>query len=168
MRLAQTEKDRSAALRLMDTTENMTDAPVEETVYLTQYPVGRYLRFRANILMAAPIKKLRSPGQAADILDDLELRNQQDTSTEKRHNIYHQMECNLAYARIYRDQEYYPVVVTLLQDTLELTQEVNSKVHLQSIQTLHYDLRGEDFGKKEEVAELGVAIMRAQFPQIFH
>jgi hypothetical protein len=168
MRLAHTDQERTAALQLMDSTENMADAPVEETVYLAQYPVGRYLRFRANILMAAPMKKLRSSTQAAEILDELELRNRRDTSTDKRHNVYHQVECNLAYARIFQDQEYYPVVTTLLQDTLKLTQEVNSKVHLHSILNIHDDLKVTDYGKEESVAELGVAITKAQYPKFFN
>jgi hypothetical protein len=172
MRLAQTPDDKTAALRLIDTTENLAGHAVDDLLYLRMgmrsFPVGRYLRFRANTLMVAPIKKLRSPEQAAEILDELELQNRTRAYGEKRHNVYHQMECNLAYARVYRDQEYYPIVVTLLQDTLELTQEANSQVHLRSISNLLDDLKATSYGKKEEVAELGIATMKAQYPQIFH
>jgi hypothetical protein len=57
--------------------------------------------------------------------------------------------------------------VTLLQDTLELTQEVNSQVHLRSISNLLDDLKITDYGKKDEVAELGIALMKAQYPHLF-
>jgi tetratricopeptide (TPR) repeat protein len=167
MKLAQTENDKKAALHLIDTTENLASPVPQDTLYLSEFSMGRYLRFRANTLMEAPIKKLRSPEQATEILDELEVQNRSSKYGEKRHSAYHQMECNLAYARVYRDQEHYPIVVTLLQDTLELTQEVNSQVHLRSISNLLDDLKITDYGKKDEVAELGIALMKAQYPHLF-
>jgi tetratricopeptide (TPR) repeat protein len=172
MRLAQTDKDKAAALRLMDETEVLATATIDEMLYqhinMCSFSPGRYLRFRANTLMVAPLKKLRSPDQAAEILDQLEQQDLMDGNGEKRVNAYHQMECNLAYARIYRDQGYYPIVVTLLQDTLDLTQQVNSQVHLRSISNIYDDLKASNYGESVEMAMLGVAIMKAQYPQIFH
>jgi len=172
MRLAQRDSDKTEALRLIDETEHLAGSTVDDMLYLQigmrSFPTGRYLRFRANTLMAAPMKRLRSPNQATEILDELELQNRANQYGEKRLSAYHQMECNLAYARIYRDQEYYPIVVTLLQDTLALTQETNSQVHLRSISNIYDDLKASSYGAREEVAMLGVEIMRAQYPQIFH
>jgi len=173
MRLAQTDTDKTEALHLIDETEKLAGPQVEDTLYLhsgmRSFPLGRYLRFRANTLMAAPVKKLRSSSQAAEILDSLEIQNRTGRYGEKRHSVYHQMECNLAYARIFRDQQYYPIALSLLQDTLKLTQEVNSKVHLLSVSNIHNDLRTTSFGKNnEDMAMLGVEITKIQFPSVFN
>ncbi|GHO97678.1 hypothetical protein KSF_077260 [Reticulibacter mediterranei] len=172
MRLAHTEQEKTAALRLIDETENLASPTIDDALYqhidTCSFPPDRYLRFWANTLMLAPIKKLRSPGLATEILNELEIRNHGSNAEEKRHNAYHQMECNLAYARIYKDQEYFPVVSTLLQEALTLAQQINSRVHLRSISNLHNDLKMSSYGKNEEVAMLGVEIMKVQHPHLFN
>jgi tetratricopeptide (TPR) repeat protein len=169
MRLAQTEKDKTHAMKLMDVTENLAGTMSEDQLYMHSFPMGRYLRFRANVFMVAPIKKLRIPDSAIEILDVLDKRQAASSPDpgKKRHDLYHQMECDIAYARIYTHQEYYPIATTLLQDALDLMQQAKTNIHATNIRTIYDTIKTSEYGKTEEFAQLGVSLMKAQYAQVF-
>jgi tetratricopeptide (TPR) repeat protein len=164
MNIARSDREKTQALNLIDQAEHETGPTFEDVLYQQSLPQRRYLRYRARALMAAPVKQLRSPEQATEILDELSSITPLGL---KRLDLYQQVETNMVQAQVWVDQGYDPIATTTAQESLDLMKQVNSYIHLPALTRIHEVLKTSFYGKSVDVARLGSEIIKAKHFHLF-
>lgn len=163
---AQDRHDFAAALRLIDQAENLvgqgTGMP-GDLAYLAALDEERYHLDRAEVLMLSPRKTFRSPHQAQEYLDR---SIQRGNSHFKRLHTDRQIDINLFQARIYLDQEYYPIAATAAETAVVSMLHLQSRNRLKDAVYLLEQLT-ERYPQGLEVAHLELELLKLQQPHLF-
>jgi hypothetical protein len=161
--LAQSEADLSISLGYLDQASKLTEQPSHgEFAFFFGLTWERYYLDSAATLMAAPLKKLRTPTKAQDYLDKINM-----SQKNKRSNAYRQAYRDLIQTKIYCDQGYDPVALATAENVLKTLKEIGSGVHLNSIAGLLQALK-ERNPHNIDVLNLELELMKARQPYLFN
>jgi hypothetical protein len=158
---AQSSQEMTQALHWIDEAEHMVGAgEVEEEGHFLKFDALRYHLGYAHALMGSPLKQFRRPESC---LEHLNWVRKHTFAERERLNI----NSELFRAKAWLDKGYYPDVAKLARTTLQIVQERELAVERTRIEALYQRLRDTNYGKSVEVAQLGVDLMLARYPELF-
>ncbi|MBV9691588.1 MAG: hypothetical protein JO202_17965 [Ktedonobacteraceae bacterium] len=133
---------------------------VEEEEYFLKFDAVRYHLHYAAALMGSPLKQLRQPDSRLEHLRWV----RKHTSAER--------ECldingELLKAQAWLDEGYYPDATKLARKILLVIKEHKLVVGFMRIEALYQSLKDTNYGRSVEVAQLGMDLMIARYPEIF-
>jgi hypothetical protein len=162
-RIAQYKLDITGALDDMDDATTLQGQTIEDETYLRKFDEERWHLDRAAVLMGSPLKKCRFPDEAIK-----ELSYVCTTPNETRRFAYRQIYSNILQAYAYIDKGEFSFSTKLAQDALGIMGEIGSYAHTPDIVNIYEVLKGTNgYGNSKAVAELGVDLLKTQYPDLF-
>jgi tetratricopeptide (TPR) repeat protein len=159
--IAQSSEEMTQALHWIEQAEHMVGVgDVEEEGHFLKFDAVSYHLDYAEALMGSPCKQFR---QADSCLQHLTWMRKQIPADQERLNI----SAELLKAKAWLDKGYYPDATKLARKTLLVVKEQQIAVELARIEALHQSLKDSNYGRSAEVAQLGMDLMLARYPEIF-
>jgi tetratricopeptide (TPR) repeat protein len=122
---------------------------------------GIYYIDRASAYMASPRDALHDSTAVFEALDEARQYIKQDTP---RRYVY----LYITDAAAHFDKKWYPIATQRAEEALAMMGNLRSRVHIVRLANLHERLQTSSYGKDIKVAELGVTLLKSQYPGIFH
>jgi hypothetical protein len=115
---------------------------------------------KMRIYMASPQEKLHDSRAVFEALEEARHYIMPDTP---RRYVYLYITDALANF----DKGWYPIATQRAEEAIDLMNRFRSKLHIVRLANLHEHLQVSDYGKDIKVAELGIALMKVQHPELF-
>jgi len=158
--LARDRQEQLRALKVIDLATGQIDKPADEGGITLKLDQERYHLNRAVAFLASPFQMARSPASARGELEAA------TRATEPTHKVRQAWNATLL-AKSYLIEGLYPLATAHAEDALDLVKDIGSSTQLAYVEALYRGLRTSPYGKKPEVAELGIKLLRVQQPELF-
>ncbi|MBV9690942.1 MAG: helix-turn-helix transcriptional regulator [Ktedonobacteraceae bacterium] len=159
--IALSSQEMTQALQWIEQAEPLVGAgDVEEEGHFLQFDAVRYHMDYAYALMGSPLKQLRHPESC---LEHLSWVRKYISLEREGSNI----NSELLKAKAWLDKGYYPDVTKLARKTLLVVREHELAGERARIEALYQRLKDTNYGKSVEVAQLGMDLMLARYPEVF-
>ncbi len=121
---------------------------------------GIYYLDRASLFMASPLDKLHDLAGTFEALE------------EAANSIHPDMPRLYAYmliteASAHLEKKWYPTATQTANEALMQLKTLQSSLNIARLATIHQRLQASDYGNSMEVAELGIELLKVQYPYLF-
>jgi len=157
---AYTAKDKTqfkTALTIIDAAYNQVDKQPDDPRIAARVDLERWRLNRVSAYLYSP---LGSPALALGELEELE-REQPNTSP--RRSVHR----NILFSEAYLLLENYPMAIAHAQAALEVTTSSYMDTLSSRLEGIHRTLRNSPYGTDPDTARFGVALLKAQRPELF-
>jgi hypothetical protein len=159
--IARDRQELLRALKVIDQATGQIDTPADEESITMKLDQERYHLTRALAYLNSPYQIARSPAGARQALEEAA------RVTAPTHKLRQTCAATLL-AKSYLVEGLYAMATARAEDALDLVKDTGSRIYLAWVEALYRDLRTSSYGKKPEVAKLGVKLVRVQQPELFN
>ncbi len=147
----------TAALKIIDSAYNLVDQPSDDPRIAARVDLERWRLNRASAFLYSP---LGSPTLALAELEELE---REKPETSPRRSVHR----NILFSETYLLLDNYPMSIAHAQAALEVTTESSMDTLSSRLEGIYRTLRTSPYGTDPETARFGVALLKAQRPELF-
>ncbi len=157
---AYTASDKSqftAALKIIDSAYDMVGQPSDDPRIAARIDLERWRLNRASAYLYSPL------GSPASALAELEELEHEQPTTSPRRSVHR----NILFAEAYLRLDNYPMSIAHAQAALEVTTTSYMDTLSSRLEGIYRTLRTSPYGTDPDTARFGVALLKAQRPELF-
>jgi tetratricopeptide (TPR) repeat protein len=166
-RMARTEEDKDVVKKLFDEAESLIDkSTLDDFAFLFHFDNNKYRYDRGSALIRSPLKELRDPETALSYLPAL---YRADAVSEENFQIvgHRQVSNHILQAEIALEQGDYPTAISLAEEALNYSEQLQSKAHLKKVLRIYQALKQSLYCNDDKVIMLEIRLVRNLYPERF-
>ena len=166
-RIARTEKEKDMVKKLFDEAEGLINgSTLDDFDFLFHFDNSMYWYDRGSALIRSPVKELRDPETALSYLPVL---YRADAVPAEDFQIvgHRQVSNHILQAEIAIEQEDYPTAISLAEEALNYSEQLQSKAHLKKLLQVYQALKRSPSGNDDRVMMLEIRLARNLYPERF-